>query len=325
MQTVDIAIAQAFTGRVPDVEKSPATLIGFAGTESHACLPKLINQYLFNKDRFLLLSYAWVREWSREETAPRRGIWYGGPKGAGKTTVVEQFFARLGVPVLAITCNRRVPLSDYISKMVPDGEGGWIDTPGPLMIAMQEGYPVILNEPSAMDEADLIAMHDIIDRGLLVTDGGKVVHAARGFMVFASDNTMGYGDDTGAYGGTGPMNGATMRRFLKDEVDYPAEAEEIQILRGYFPNTPEDVLKGFVTFANLMREPYRRNQSQVTMGTGELKDWVECAAYFNGLSAQRRSPAWFAFKRIMGGIPPVAMETARSNFLAAFNYDVSAE
>ncbi|OGU24353.1 MAG: hypothetical protein A2580_09165 [Hydrogenophilales bacterium RIFOXYD1_FULL_62_11] len=325
MNTIKAKIAVAFAGSVPGVESAPHEMVAYDGQQNHPLLPRVMDTFRFNKDLFMTLGLSWNREWSRSETDARRGVWIGGPKGAGKTTAPEQFFARLGVPVLTLTCNRRVPLSDYISKMVPDGEGGWINQPGPLVIAMQEGYPVVLNEPSAMDEADLIAMHDIIDRGLLVTDDGTVVKAKRGFLVYAADNTMGYGDESGGYVGTNVLNSATMRRFFKFEIDYPNEAEEVGILQARFPNQVKEALSAFVKFANMIRAPYNQRQSQVTMSTGELIEMVEAAVYFDGLSSQGRSPAWFAFNRIMGGMPPVEMEAARSSFQACFQIDVSGQ
>lgn len=328
MNKIDIILATAFANAVPGVEDTQQKLPGYSGTQSHVLLPRINPAYRFDKERFLTLSYSWAREWSRTETDPRRGVWFGGPKGAGKTTVVEQFFARLGVPVLTLTCNRRIPLSDFIQKMVPDGEGGWLKVDGALTTAMRMGYPVVLSEPSAMDEADLIAMHDIIDRGYLVMEDGDVVQAKRGFLVYATDNTMGWGDQTGAYGGTGSMNSATMRRFLKDEVDYPSPEEEIEILQRYFPGQTQDVLRQFVDFANAIRAPHRAGQSPVTMGTGEVREWVECAQYFRTLAHRKENalnPAWFAFKRIMGGIPGPELQAARQHFQNTFQVDVTGQ
>lgn len=323
MKKATIAVATAFAGRVPDVEKFNGEIEGYEGTDTHPHLPTINPTFRFIKDAFLTLCYAWRREWSRTESDPRRGVWWGGPKGVGKTTLTEQFFARIGVPVTSITCNRRIPLSDYISKLVPDGEGGWMTIPGVLTVAMQQGYPVILNEPSSMDPADLIAMHDIIDRGLLVKDDGEVITAARGFLVFATDNSMGFGDMSGAYAGVNTMNQATMSRFLKFDVDYPTEAEEQQILVERFPDQAPEFLGEIVKFANAMRAPARSGQSMVTMGTREVIDLAECAAYFHGLTAKRRSPVWFAFQRVMGGIPPVEMEAAKATFQSVFGVDVS--
>lgn len=320
-----VAIATAFANIMQLPSGLTAKMMGVVwDADQVPNLAPKIEGYVLSKDMFNVLGFAWNREFVRKDGEPRRGVWIGGPKGAGKTTGPEQFFSNLGVPVATITCNRRIPLSDYISKVVPDHvEGGWRTVTGPLKHAMECGYPVILNEPSAMDEADLVAMHDIIDRGYYIGDDGVEIRAARGFLVFATDNTMGYGDETGAHAGTNALNTATMRRFLKLEVDYPSETAELTILERKFPNQDVDALKKFIGFANAMREPYRNQTSHVTMGTGELIDWVEASSYFAGMP--NRDPAWFAFKTVMGGLPAASMEHARAQYRSSFGADVSGQ
>lgn len=318
-QHSDIAVATAFAGTMPGVEKSGAKLTGMTGMESHPFFPTIKSSYKFIKDAFMTMAYAWHREWLRKDYDPRRGIWLGGPKGCGKTTMVEQFFARLGVPVVSLTCNRRIPLSDYIRTMVPDGDGGWICQKGPLVIAMEMGLPVVLNEPSAMDPADITAMHDIIDRGLLVQEDGVVVRATRGFLVFATDNSMGHGDLTGSYPGLNAQSTASMSRFFKLQVDYPTPEEEMQILKAEFPDQAEPVLEPFIRLANSVRAAYKAMQSQVTMGTRELIDWIGCSVYFAGLAQQGREPAWFGLQRVIGdGLPDSEAKGLRANYEAAF-------
>ncbi|MCU1136965.1 MULTISPECIES: AAA family ATPase [Stenotrophomonas] len=318
-----VAVAAAFANIMQLPAGLNAQMMGVVwGDDQEPNLAPKIEGYVLSKDMFNVLGYAWNREFIRKVGEPRRGVWIGGPKGAGKTTGPEQFFSNLGVPVVTITCNRRIPLSDYISKVVPNHEeGGWRTVSGPLKHAMECGYPVILNEPSAMDEADLVAMHDIIDRGFFIGDDGVEIRAARGFMVFATDNTMGYGDETGAHAGTNALNTATMRRFLKLQVDYPSAEEELAILSRKFPAQSKEALEAFIRFANAMREPYRQNQTHVTMGTGELIDWVEASSYFKGMP--NRDAAWFAFKTVMGGLPEASMEQARMTYRSTFGVDVS--
>lgn len=316
---LDVAINKAFAHVVPDVEKAPAdaTLVGYEGFDGHPHLAGVMSDgdFLFDKPAFQTLAYAWDREWTRKATDPRRGVWFGGPKGAGKTTMCEQFFARLGVPVVQLTCNRRIPLSDLIDKMMPDGSGGWIQIPGPLKVAMQMGLPVILNEPSRMEPADLVAMHDIIDRGILVCDDGEVVRAAQGFLVFATDNTMGFGDETGAYPDANVLDQATLSRFLKVEVDYPSAEMEARILESKV-GTQKDVARLFVSCANAIRASYIAGKSAVTMGTRELIDWASAAEYFVGYKDE--PPAVFAFKRVMGGVPAAEMRAMLQTLEAHF-------
>lgn len=316
---IDIAIKQAFANVLPGVDSTPddMTLVGFEGYASHPHLAPVMadEDFLFDKEAFLIMAYAWNREWARKDYDPRRGVWWGGPKGAGKTTLTEQFFARLGVPVIQLTCNRRIPLSDLIDKMVPDGAGGWMQIPGPLKVAMQMGLPVVLNEPSRMEPADLVAMHDIIDRGVLVTDDGEAIRAKRGFLVFATDNTMGFGDETGSYPDANMLDQATLSRFLKAEVSYPAMELEQTILQNK-AGLRADTARMFVSFANALRAAFIGGKSSVTMGTRELIDWAQASTYFAGVRTE--PPALFALKRVMGGCPAADWEAMKAIFESHF-------
>lgn len=319
---INHAAKDAFAGAVAGIEASTGLIPGYAGYESHAYAVPLNPTYQFEVLAFMTLCYTWNREMMRQEHEPRRGLWIGGPKGAGKTTFVEQFFARLGIPVVSITCNRRQPLSDYVQRLVPDGEGGWTQVSGPLLIAMERGFPVVLNEPSAMDPADLIAMHDIIDRGVVVLDDGQIRRAKQGFVVYATDNTMGHGDSSGAFGGTNVLNAATMSRFLKWEMGYPTRDDETKILMRIFPNLGTDALERFTDFAGGVRDAYVNGASGFTMGTREVIDWVHAAMYFQGLSARGMQPAWFALERVISGIEVTDMSAAKALYESVFGVRV---
>lgn len=318
-KTTEMQINKAFANVVKGIENAPdaMTLVGFTGFESHpfAVTKMDDDDFIFDKEAFQIMAYSWNREFSRKDTDPRRGIWWGGPKGVGKTTLTEQFYARLGVPVVALTCNRRIPISDFIDKMIPDGSGGWSQVPGPLKIAMMMGFPVVLNEPSRMEPSDLVAMHDIIDRGLLVCDDGEVVRAARGFVVHATDNTMGFGDDTGSYADANSLDHATLSRFLKAEVGYPEKDVEQAIL---VKKTGMSLANAtlFVGFANAVRQAYVKGDSAITMGIREVIDWAEASMYFSAIDSE--PPAMFALKRVLGGCPPEEMSALTSTFESMF-------
>lgn len=327
MKLKNYPIATAFAGAVAgvDVSNSPNELIGYEGYDKHPNLAAIKSSFKFDRMGLNLLRHAWQREIAnRDDTDPRRGIWIGGPKGVGKTVMIEQFFARIGVPVITFTCNRRIPISDWLIKMVPDGEGGWLQIDGPLLTAMREGFPVVLSEPSSMDPADLIAMHDIIDRGLVVLDNGETVQAKRGFHVYATDNSMGFGDGTGAYPALNTMNAATMSRFYKFEKSYPTPDEEVEILQARFADASSGALAKFVGFANAIREPHRKGQSVVTMGTRELIDWVEVSISMEPMRGLGKEPAWVGFQTVMGTLPDADQSCAEGLFQSQFGVDVRA-
>src|SRR5207249_11000806 len=81
----------------------PLDRFGFAGVpmkvpgfdEAHELVPDIDNGYVFEKAPFQILRAWWM-------SATREPIYIHGPWGCGKTSSVEQFFARLNVPVVPI-------------------------------------------------------------------------------------------------------------------------------------------------------------------------------------------------------------------------------
>ena len=71
----------------------PLTVRGFA--EAHELVPEIDNRYVFEKTPLQILRAWWM-------SATQEPLYIHGPWGCGKTSSVEQFFARLNVPVVPI-------------------------------------------------------------------------------------------------------------------------------------------------------------------------------------------------------------------------------
>jgi cobaltochelatase CobS len=272
--------------------------------------------FAFSQEIFRVLQFAWLREVNRQPHQPRRGVWLSGPKGAGKTTVIEQFFARLGIPIASLTCNREFRIADAVQSktLVPNDNGGMTIVPvdGPLGIAMRDGFPVVLNELDLADPAELTGLNDIVDRGFyVVPDSGEVIEAAAGFMVMAAANSNGSGDLSGEYAGVATMNSALMSRFYKFEVGYPSRADELEILRqaGVVSDENETVAEKVCEIADLLRKAYRSGSNGLTtpISTREVIDITEAVGAFAHLVDKNISPMKYAFALCYGnGLPPPA-------------------
>lgn len=294
-----------------------AQLPGRVSDPAHPFTKKLI-PFRFSQEVFRVLQFAWLREVNRQPHQPRRGVWFSGPKGAGKTTVIEQFCARLGLPVASLTCNREFRIADAVQSktLIPNDNGGMTIVPvdGPLGIAMREGFPVVLNELDLADPAELTGLNDIVDRGIyVVPDSGEVIEATPGFMVMAAANSNGAGDLTGEYAGVATMNAALMSRFYKFEVSYPSPAEELDVLRqtGLVTTENEAIAEKVCEIAGLLRKAYESGAQGLTspISTREVIDITEAVGAFAHLADKGISPMRYAFNLCYGnGLPPAAKQ-----------------
>jgi cobaltochelatase CobS len=303
--------------------ESSGAMPGLSAFESHPHLPRVM-PFVFNEDTLRPLQYAWLREVNRAEHKPRRGLWISGPKGAGKTTTIEQFFARLGVPVASLTANREFRVLDAIVsktlRPLPNGGMEIVYQDGPLAQAMRGGYPIILNELDLADPGELTGLNDIVDRGVFVVpDTGEVIRAKRGFLVCVTANSNGGGDSTGEYAGVGTMNTALMSRFFKFKVNYPTLEEELKVLVAagvvnLGDAKSETVARKVLEIGGMIRDAYQRRSSGLTspISTRELIDIVEAAPNFQRLAARGENVVKYAFALCYtNGLEPAAEEAVK--------------
>jgi cobaltochelatase CobS len=265
------------------VDKDSSVVGGVAGDTR---IPAVDPNYCMSASTRTIVHYAIQREFSRKAGAHRVGLALAGPKGSGKTSAVEQYCARLNIPLLAVTANHRSELRDWIAtKELVDGDT--IDIEGPLLQSMREGIPFLVNEVNLVDPGELTGLNDIVERGTLVLDSGETVTAERGFVVIVTMNPP----DTGNYAGAQSMNAAFLDRFFYALVDYPTEEEEMQILKAVYPHIQDKTLSKLVKVAAATRAD---TALQDPMSTRGLIRWVELLAVFR----QTGDPT--AVKRTLG-------------------------
>lgn len=146
---------------------------------------------------------------------------YGGT-GSGKTTLPVAAF---GHDLVIIEGHEELTVADLVGQFVPAPDGvtsasGFVFVPGPLLTAVEEGRPVLINELTRIPGTTLAKLFSVMDfqRTLTVEAlGGKVVKAADGFWVCATWNDQGEG--------LHELDEALLRRFpirLLVENDYTA-------------------------------------------------------------------------------------------------------
>lgn len=234
------------------------------------------------------------------------GLLLSGPTGCGKTSVIEQIYARLNMPLQSVNGHDKLETPDLIGHQTFI-DGDLVFQHGPLALAMKYGHGFILNEMDYLDPGTAAGLNQILDGGMLTIpeNGGEVIHPAEGFRFIATANTNGGGDLTGRYLGTQQQNLAWMDRFWVVECDYMDPTQEEALLRGEAPGVPTEYLDQMVGVGNEIRRLFMGDNSsegalEVTMSTRTLLRWGRLTQFFAGKAQQGISPIHYAFDRALG-------------------------
>jgi MoxR-like ATPase len=142
-------------------------------------------------------------------------VWFGGPKGTGKSETARQFAAVTGRAFKRINFHKYTSAEDYIGAVGLEG-GQTVFKRGDFLAAFTHPSTVILlDEVTNADPGELAPLNGFLEPNSAVSFGGAVQSRAPGVLVFAADNTLGNGDDSGRYAGTRSMNSALVDRFAR--------------------------------------------------------------------------------------------------------------
>ena len=173
-------------------------------------------------------------------------VWFGGPKGTGKSETARQFAAMTGRAFKRINFHKYTSAEDYIGAVGLEN-GQTVFKRGDFLAAFTHPSTVILlDEVTNADPGELAPLNGFLEPNSAVSFGGSVQTRAPGVLVFAADNTLGNGDDSGRYAGTRQMNSALVDRFARvvqfDYLPQPSEVEALVRHTGCNPKLAEHIL-----------------------------------------------------------------------------------
>lgn len=246
---------------------------GYCPNQNIPFVPKLNDSYVFERNslrdinNFMLCSFG-------------DGLYLTGATGTGKTSVVEQYHARLNMPCISYTCGGSTEYQELVGQWcLVKGDTVWMD--GPLTKAMRNGYTLILNEVDLVDPSELANLNGVLEGSPLVINqlGGEVVEAHESFRLVVTANSNGGGDTSGMYSGVMRQNLAFMDRFVVVQVDYMNPEVEVGILRKVTPDIPVVIAEKMVELANKVRKVFSGEtiddtQLSVTFSTRTLIRWA---------------------------------------------------
>ncbi|WP_425334618.1 CbbQ/NirQ/NorQ/GpvN family protein [Paucibacter sediminis] len=178
--------------------------------------------------------------------ASRLPLLIKGPTGCGKTRLVEHMAARLGRPLVTVSCHDDLSAADLVGRhLIAGGDTRWCD--GPLTRAVRQGAICYLDEVVEARKDTTVVLHPLADdrRQLPIERTGELLDAAPGFMLVISYNP-GYQN---LLKGLKP---STRQRFVALSLDYPAPEVEQRIVRAESGCTAEQAAR-LVRLAQALR------------------------------------------------------------------------
>jgi cobaltochelatase CobS len=261
----------------------------------HPMIPAIHPDYIFRRELISDL-LAWMRGASGTDA-----LYLSGPTGAGKSSLVTQTAARLGIPLYVVSCHERMEIPELFGRyVVRSGTMQWQD--GPLIAGLKDpaGAWILLDEVDTLDPGTFVGLHALLEgRSILLPETGEVIDPRRqGARILCAGNTAGGGDASGLYQATKRQNLATMGRFMILEVGYAEPAEELRALAKAVPAIPEAIRQKMVALAGEIRRLFIGGQLEVTMCTRSLIRWASLSSFYQGKPGV--NPLTYALDRALG-------------------------
>lgn len=207
-----------------------------------------------------------------------------GPTGNGKSTTVEQCCAKNKRPLIRVNLNMMTDEDQLIgSKTLVDGNVQVVE--GPIMIAMRNGIPLLLDEIDAGSANTLLCLQPILEgKPFYFKLKNELVYPAPGFTVFATANTKGKGSDDGRYIGTNVLNEAFLERFaVTFNQEYPSTNVERKIVLNLMKSyecEDTDFADTLVKWADAIRRTFTDGGVDETITTRRLVHIVRAFSIF---------------------------------------------
>lgn len=147
-----------------------------------------------------------------------------GPTGCGKTRFVAHMAAKLGRPLITVSCHDDLTAADLIGRHLISEQGtSWSD--GPLTRAVREGAICYLDEIVEARKDTTVVLHPLTDdrRMLPLERTGETLQAPPEFMLVVSYNP-GYQNLLKG------MKPSTRQRFTALQFDFPSPEVERTVL-----------------------------------------------------------------------------------------------
>jgi cobaltochelatase CobS len=284
-------------------EAVSVTTPGYA--EAHELVPELEPDYVFEKKSLMLLRAWWL-------SGTKEPLYISGPTGCGKTSLIEQFAARLNIPMISIMGRDPMEKADAVGMPWIGEDGAMRFAFGPASKAYgaeegEQGCLLLINEFSAAPPGFWVANNEILEaKPIYIEPLGQVIKPKPGFRLVVTDNTRALvGDETGMLQSRFRQDASVIDRFWSMEMYYMETSAEIALLRQGLKELGEEMATRFAEtlrkVAEKVREAYLQVNSandaiETTLSTRTLLRIRDLILYFKDGGRYGIDPLQLAFE-----------------------------
>lgn len=239
-------------------------------------------------------------------------IWVSGLSGNGKTLMIQQACAKAKRECIRVNITGETD-EDTLFGGFRLLNGETVFQKGPVIEAMERGAVLLLDEVDLGIPSRIMCLQPVLEGGaVFLSKIGERIDPQPGFQIFATANTQGRGNDTGAFVGTNVLNAAMLDRFCSGVVqDYPPKGKEIQILQLYADNNGIDIAPEYVEclvgWADQTRKSYLEGACEEIITTRRLVNTLRLVGILGTKTtdpAKTRKIILDAVQNILSNFPP---------------------
>ena len=226
--------------------------------------------------------------------AHNRRVMVQGFHGTGKTTHIEQVAARLNWACLRINLDSHVSRTDLVGRdaiVLRDGRQVTEFREGLLPWAVQTATALVFDEYDAGRPDVMFVIQRVLELEgrFTLLDQNRVITPHPAFRLFATANTLGFGDSTGLYHGTQPVNQGQMDRWnIVTSLNYLPQSQEVAIALARVPfydsASGRELLESMVRVAELTREGFVCGDLSTVMSPRTVITWAQNAEIFGDVA-----------------------------------------
>lgn len=202
-----------------------------------------------------------------------------GPTGSGKSSLVKFVCSKMGYPYIRVNMSGDIESGALFGQLVVRG-GATVWEDGPLTEAVRKGGVVLIDEWELMPPEISMGLQNLLeDDGFLFlkempgSSADKTIMPHPNFRIVCAGNTVGQGDDNGAFSGTSVQNSATIDRFTTTIVlDYLTREHEIGVITERTA-VNKKVAGKMLSLASFIRTAYNEGKINLTMSPRTLINW----------------------------------------------------